>query len=324
MRILLRRWLGVIVVALLALVALTLGQGSTGVAPQPEWGAARCPDVGATLMGVLVGGMTGLALTLVPALVLSFTRFRQLAVVIALVGIGAGATLIGGFSWLLMDGNCPERQAAAEAEVRIDTDSLYRLWQRFAGASRPLEQRVLARAIHCERIRLVSMGPRGRAAIEQAESRVATPSEFSALNERALRTYGSPSPGVVEFSGNDRDPARCNEPTGAVVGRVFDEETRKPVASFLMGVAGVGTFFPRDSGQFVLDKLPARGDSLLVYVCPIDHELTRRWVRVGDGETDSLEIAVSRAKRAPGEFVSGDESKAKLDVCRRAQKDPVP
>ncbi|HKH92769.1 MAG TPA: hypothetical protein VKA54_13265 [Gemmatimonadaceae bacterium] len=322
MRLLLRRWLGVIVVALLALLALAVGPASMGVAPQSASGAT-CPSVDDTLMGVLVGGLAGFVLTLVPAVVLAFTRFRHIGVVLALVGIGAGAALFGGINWLLRDASCPTRYAAAEVDAHIDTDSLYRLWQRFAAASDPHEQRVIARAIHCERLRIWLIEPYGRAVVDLAESRVATPSMFRTLNERALRAYPSPSPGVVEIRPDDLDPKRCNAPTGTIVGRVFDQETREPVVSFLMGVAGVGTFFPRDSGRFILDHLPARADSLLLYVCPTDHQLTTRRVRVGDGETDSLDISIVRPKRGPGEFVSGADSKAKLDVCRNADKEPT-
>ena len=322
MRLLLRRWLGVIVVALLALLALAMGQISMDAAPHAGW-QVMCPSGDDTLTGALVGGLAGFVLALVPAVGLAFTRFRQVGVVIALVGIGAGAAVFGGINWMLKDASCPTRYAAAEVDAHIDTDSLYRLWQRFAAARDPREQRVIARAIHCERLRIVTIEPHGRAAVEFAESRVAPPSTFRTLNERALRTYGSESPGVLTIHVDDLDPTRCNDPTGTVVGRVFDEETRRPVVSFLVGVAGVGTFFPRDSGRFTLDNLPVRADSLLVYVCPTDHELTKRWVRAGDGDTGSLDIAIVRAKRAPREFVSGAESKAKLDVCRNAGKEPI-
>lgn len=300
--------------------AVSSDQSSATAPSQPGW-EGGCSVVADTLIGSLAGGAAGLVLAAIPALLLAFTRFRQVGFALAIGAVVAGALVVGGISFALKAGSCPEHPSASVVDAEINTDSLYRSWQRFAAATDPSEQRAIARAIHCEKIRIALIGPHGEAALRLVESRVATPAAFEELEERALRAYGSPMPGVIEMRPDDLDPAKCNKGTGTVVGRVVDEETGKPVWGFLMGVAGVGTFAARDSGRFVLEHLPALPDSQLVLICPTEYDLTTRRVLVRDGAVATLDISITKPKRGPNDFPTGAEMNAKLDRCRNAQND---
>ena len=103
---------------------------------------------------------------------------------------------------------CGSYNSPADIDAHVDSDSLYRLWTRFAVERDAKRQHDLARAILCERHRLSALEPWGEDAVTLAQSRVAPREVFERLNERVHALIGNPEPGPMCRASSSQDSAR--------------------------------------------------------------------------------------------------------------------
>jgi hypothetical protein len=296
---------------------------SQSVSPKPGWDAP-CLVVSDTVVGLIAGSVFGFVLAIVPAMLVAAFNYRRAAVVIAATG-AVGGLAYAGLWGLIGSASCPKRVAATEVDAHVNTDSLYRLFLRFADAQEPQEERVLARAIHCEKFRIAVIDTWGEPALRLVGSRIGTPGEYDRLSERALRRYGSSDPGVLTAYPEDGDPVKCNRPTGMVSGRALDEETGQPIEDGNAVIAGAGLSAISAGGKFEIDRVPtttspSAADSVTLLVCAFGHEVARRRFLVRDGSAESADIVLRRL--APTIAGSREGLHASRDACDDAMRVP--
>jgi hypothetical protein len=183
---------------------------SASVEPKEGWEKPRCSKLADALKESLFGAFAGLLVMAIPALLLAFTRFRKYGIALAVLGVVGGACIMGWLYWgLAPDPVCGSYNTPTEIDAHVDSDSLYRLWTRFAVEQNPDRQDTLATAILCERHRLARLEPWGLDAITLAQSRVAPRDSFEHLNAHVHSLIGNPEPGPLCHFPGDGDSGRA-------------------------------------------------------------------------------------------------------------------
>jgi len=173
-------------------------RSSSMVAPKAGWEKPSCSKARAALDESTFGALAGLALVGLPALALALAGYRKAGVALAMVGALGGASAMAYVYWAVApEPVCGSYNSPADIDAHVDSDSLYRLWTRFAVERDATRQHVLATAILCERHRLSALEPWGADAITLAQSRVAPREVFERLNERVHALIGNPEPGPM-------------------------------------------------------------------------------------------------------------------------------
>jgi hypothetical protein len=238
--------------------------------------------------GFGLGAYFGALVAVIPAGILALAGPRKAILPVVAASVGGFGALGGWFGYAVAA--CPTSISTAELDAHVDADSLLGLLQQFSREPHPAESRALARAIHCESMRIAHIPRYGPPALRLAHSRFATPDDFARLERLVLAAY--PPPSFITNAG-------CNEPTGRVTGRVIDAASgTAPETRVVLAISGV-TYMarPDDAGSFDFALVPASGtDSLTLTVCGARYELETRRVLVRRGSTERVDVALRRGR----------------------------
>ncbi len=306
--------LGVALDARISGAATISVQDTLHAVSQPPYGGlnSMCPAVSESASAFADGAIWGIFLGGIPALLVwLFTRRRTSVPALLFLPV-----LFGVISLWLHSGfaDCPPHVDIREIDARVNTDSLYRSWLRFAEETDTAKRRTIARVIHCESTRISEIERVGRAAVRLTELRVAPPDRFAKLAESAHEAYVPPEL-ISSYA--------CDTPAGAVLGQLRDAGTGKPInRDSVMAVIAISTTHYLRSAiadaRFNFEVVPASADSATVFACADGYEVATGRILVGDGSVETINLEMRRApvdwSQAPGR---GPDP---IDVCRKVAK----
>jgi hypothetical protein len=209
---------------------------------------------------------------------------------------------------------CPPRIPAAEIDARVPTDSLLGLWLRLSVERHPSQSRALARAIHCESMRIGDIPRYGQPALRLVASRIASPHDFERLEDLAHAAY--PPPSYITSYG-------CDRTLGSVSGRVVDAESDSlPNVRAMLAISGV-TYTPRtnEAGQFTFEIVPTSSvDSLTLSVCAVGYDVATRKIVVREGSMELGDVPIRRKRDLDPSPGRGRETRPPDDCEKVAQR----
>jgi len=285
-------------------------QASTHAVSQRPYGELNptCPAISKSAAAFADGAKFGLVLGGIPAILVWLFHRRRTSVAALLFLLVVFGAISVWWNWSFTD--CPPHVEIREIDGHVDTDSLYRSWLRFAQETDTAKRRTIARAIHCEATRISGIERVGGAAVRLTELRVAPPDRFAKLAESAHEAYVAPEL-ISSYA--------CDIPAGAVVGRLRDAETGKPVDRDIMAVIAISsTHYVREAiadARFNFEVVPASTDSATVFACADGYEVATGRILVGDGSVETIDLEMRRVpvdwSKPPGR---GPDP---IDVCRK-------
>ena len=285
-------------------------QASTHAASQRPYGELNptCPAISKSAGAFGNGVLWALLLGGIPEILVWLFYGRRPAAAALLFLIVVFGTVFVWWNWSFTD--CPPHIDIREIDRRVDTDSLYRSWLRFAQETDSAKRRTIARSIHCEATRLAGIARVGEAAVRLTELRVAPPDRFATLAEAAQHAYVAPEP-ISSYA--------CDTPAGAVSGQLRDADTGKPLTHDPFAVVAISTtHYLRETiagDRFNFEVVPASADSATIFACADGYETATGRILVGDGSVQTIDLAMRRARvdlsQAPGRVPDP------IDVCRK-------